>query len=115
MSKGSAGSWWRSAGRCHRSCLPVPRPARSGGAGGLGSGRGRCGSPAVHVIYALATVLFLPGAALTLVGGALFGPVAGTLYNLTGATIVPSSRSSRRATSRPTGSGSAPGRASTAS
>ena len=38
-------------------------------------------------IYALATVLFLPGSILTLAGGALFGPVAGTLYNLTGATL----------------------------
>jgi uncharacterized membrane protein YdjX (TVP38/TMEM64 family)/rhodanese-related sulfurtransferase len=39
------------------------------------------------VIYALATVLFLPGSVLTLAGGALFGPVLGTLYNLTGATL----------------------------
>jgi len=38
-------------------------------------------------IYILATVLFLPGSVLTLAGGALFGPVWGTLYNLTGATI----------------------------
>lgn len=38
-------------------------------------------------LYALATVLFLPGSVLTLVGGALFGPVLGTLYNLTGATF----------------------------
>lgn len=38
-------------------------------------------------IYALATVLFLPGSILTLAGGALFGPVAGTFYNLTGATM----------------------------
>ncbi len=38
-------------------------------------------------LYAVATVLFLPGSVLTLVGGALFGPVWGTLYNLTGATI----------------------------
>ena len=38
-------------------------------------------------VYALATVLFLPGSVLTLAGGALFGPVAGTFYNLTGATI----------------------------
>jgi len=37
--------------------------------------------------YALATVLFLPGSVLTLAGGALFGPVWGTLYNLVGATI----------------------------
>jgi uncharacterized membrane protein YdjX (TVP38/TMEM64 family) len=39
------------------------------------------------IIYALASVLFLPGSVLTLAGGALFGPVFGTLYNLTGATI----------------------------
>jgi uncharacterized membrane protein YdjX (TVP38/TMEM64 family) len=38
------------------------------------------------LIYALATVLFLPGSVLTLAGGALFGPVLGTFYNLTGAT-----------------------------
>jgi len=38
-------------------------------------------------IYALVTVLFLPGSVVTLVGGALFGPVWGTLWNLTGATI----------------------------
>ncbi len=51
------------------------------------AGAGAAGPLLFIVIYALATVLFLPGAALTLVGGALFGPVAGTLYNLTGATI----------------------------
>lgn len=38
-------------------------------------------------IYAMATVLFLPGSILTLAGGALFGPVLGTFYNLTGATL----------------------------
>jgi uncharacterized membrane protein YdjX (TVP38/TMEM64 family) len=38
-------------------------------------------------LYALATVLFLPGAVLTLAGGALFGPLWGTLYNLLGATL----------------------------
>ncbi len=38
-------------------------------------------------VYALATVLFLPGSVITLAGGALFGPVLGTFYNLTGATI----------------------------
>lgn len=37
--------------------------------------------------YVLATVLFLPGSVLTLAGGALFGPVAGTAYSLIGATI----------------------------
>jgi uncharacterized membrane protein YdjX (TVP38/TMEM64 family)/rhodanese-related sulfurtransferase len=39
------------------------------------------------LIYALGAVFFLPGAVLTLAGGALFGPVLGTLYNLTGATL----------------------------
>jgi uncharacterized membrane protein YdjX (TVP38/TMEM64 family)/rhodanese-related sulfurtransferase len=38
-------------------------------------------------IYAAATVLFLPGAVVTLAGGALFGPVWGTLWNLSGATL----------------------------
>lgn len=38
-------------------------------------------------LYALATVLFLPGSVLTLAGGALFGPVWGTVYNLLGATL----------------------------
>ena len=38
-------------------------------------------------LYAVATVLFLPGSFITLVGGALFGPLWGVLYNLTGATI----------------------------
>jgi uncharacterized membrane protein YdjX (TVP38/TMEM64 family)/rhodanese-related sulfurtransferase len=39
------------------------------------------------LIYALVTVLFLPGSVITLAGGALFGPVLGTAYNLTGATL----------------------------
>lgn len=39
------------------------------------------------LIYALAAVLFLPGSVMTLAGGALFGPVLGTFYNLTGATL----------------------------
>ncbi|MCW9089529.1 MAG: VTT domain-containing protein, partial [Gammaproteobacteria bacterium] len=39
------------------------------------------------LIYAIGTVLFLPGSVLTLTGGAIFGPVWGTLYNLTGATL----------------------------
>jgi uncharacterized membrane protein YdjX (TVP38/TMEM64 family)/rhodanese-related sulfurtransferase len=48
----------------------------------------RAAGPAVFIaVYAAATVLFLPGALLTLVGGALFGPVWGTLWNLTGATF----------------------------
>lgn len=48
---------------------------------------GAAGPLVFMALYALATVLFLPGSVLTLVGGALFGPVWGTLWNLTGATI----------------------------
>jgi len=39
------------------------------------------------LIYVVGTVFFLPGSVLTLAGGAIFGPVLGTVYNLTGATI----------------------------
>ena len=39
------------------------------------------------LIYIIGTVVFLPGSVLTLAGGALFGPVLGTFYNLTAATI----------------------------
>ena len=39
------------------------------------------------LVYSIAAVLFLPGSVLTLAGGALFGPVLGTFYNLTGATL----------------------------
>jgi uncharacterized membrane protein YdjX (TVP38/TMEM64 family) len=44
--------------------------------------------PVVFIgVYAIATVLFLPGLVMTLAGGALFGPLWGTLYNLLGATL----------------------------
>jgi uncharacterized membrane protein YdjX (TVP38/TMEM64 family) len=39
------------------------------------------------LVYVFATVFFLPGSIITLAGGALFGPVWGVLYNLTGATV----------------------------
>lgn len=39
------------------------------------------------LIYIVGTVFFLPGSALTLLGGALFGPVLGVFYNLTAATL----------------------------
>ena len=50
-------------------------------------GAGAAGPLLFMAVYALATVLFLPGSVLTLAGGALFGPVWGTLWNLTGATL----------------------------
>lgn len=39
------------------------------------------------LLYCLATILLLPTLMLTLAGGALFGPVIGTLFNLLGATL----------------------------
>ena len=39
------------------------------------------------LIYALGAVVFLPGSVITLAGGALFGPVLGTFFSLTGATL----------------------------
>jgi uncharacterized membrane protein YdjX (TVP38/TMEM64 family)/rhodanese-related sulfurtransferase len=38
-------------------------------------------------LFALATVLFLPGAIFGLAGGALFGPLWGSVWNLIGATL----------------------------
>lgn len=48
---------------------------------------GWLGSVIFLILYCLATVLFLPTMVLTLAGGALFGPVYGTLLNLLGATL----------------------------
>ena len=48
---------------------------------------GSAGPLVFMLIYAIGTVFFLPGSVLTLAGGALFGPVFGTFYNLTAATI----------------------------
>jgi len=39
------------------------------------------------IFYCLATLCFLPTMVLTLAGGVLFGPILGTVFNLTGATI----------------------------
>jgi uncharacterized membrane protein YdjX (TVP38/TMEM64 family) len=45
-------------------------------------------SPLAYMgLYAVATVLFLPGSILGLVGGALFGPFWGVVYTLLGATV----------------------------
>src|SRR3990167_4792087 len=48
---------------------------------------GALGPIVFMLVYVIGTVLFLPGSVLTLAGGALFGPVAGTFYNLTRATL----------------------------
>jgi len=37
--------------------------------------------------YIISTIFFLPGSVLTLLGGALFGPVYGTFYSLSAATL----------------------------
>jgi uncharacterized membrane protein YdjX (TVP38/TMEM64 family) len=37
--------------------------------------------------YAVSAVFFMPGLLFTLAGGVMFGPLYGTFYNLTGATI----------------------------
>lgn len=45
-------------------------------------------APLGHVlVFAAGTVLFVPGAVIGLAGGVLFGPLWGTLLNLTGATL----------------------------
>ena len=48
---------------------------------------GAAGPIVFMLLYAVGTILFFPGSVLTLAGGALFGPVMGTIYNLTGATL----------------------------
>jgi uncharacterized membrane protein YdjX (TVP38/TMEM64 family) len=48
---------------------------------------GPAGPLILIAIYAAATVLFLPGSPITLAGGALFGPIWGALFCLTGATL----------------------------
>jgi len=45
-------------------------------------------SPLIFIfIYAIATVLFLPGIILTIIAGALFGPFLGAIYAISGATL----------------------------
>jgi uncharacterized membrane protein YdjX (TVP38/TMEM64 family)/rhodanese-related sulfurtransferase len=45
-------------------------------------------APLAHILlFALATILFVPGVIFGLAGGALFGPLLGTILNLTGATL----------------------------
>jgi len=45
-------------------------------------------APVTHVVlFAMGTILFVPGSLFGLAGGALFGPVWGTLLNLLGASV----------------------------
>lgn len=48
---------------------------------------GWLGPVAFVAAYSIATVLFVTGSVFTLAGGALFGPVWGTIYSLAGATL----------------------------
>ena len=48
---------------------------------------GMLGPVLFMALYTVGTIFFFPGSVLTLAGGAFFGPVWGTLFNLTGATI----------------------------
>lgn len=50
-------------------------------------GLGAWGAVGFVLIFAAATVLFLPGSLFGLAGGALFGPVLGTVVNLAGGTL----------------------------
>ncbi|MFQ5918053.1 MAG: TVP38/TMEM64 family protein, partial [Candidatus Binatia bacterium] len=47
---------------------------------------GPWGPVAYIILYLIAPPLFIPGSAITLAGGALFGPFWGTLYTIFGAT-----------------------------
>ncbi len=50
-------------------------------------GAGAAGPIVFMLIYTIGTVFSFPGSIMTPVGGILFGPVLGTFYNLTGATV----------------------------
>ena len=57
------------------------------GIGALVDAAGIWGPVAFVALYAVATILFVPGVVFGLAGGALFGPVWGSLWNLLGATL----------------------------
>lgn len=67
--------------------LAVVKPLDSAAVQDWIQSAGAAGPLLFVALYAVATVLFAPGAVLTLAGGALFGPLWGTLWNLSGATL----------------------------
>jgi len=74
----AAGAVWLALHRGQLDPAVIEEAIRSLGAWG----------PVAHVaLFALGTVLFVPGALFGLAGGVLFGPVWGTLLNLAGATL----------------------------
>ena len=45
-------------------------------------------APFIYItLYILSTILFIPGTILTVLGGAIFGPLLGTIYTIVAATI----------------------------
>lgn len=73
-----AGALWLALNRNRIDPAPIENAMRALGAW----------APAAHVVlFALGTVLFVPGVLFALAGGMLFGPVWGTILNLTGATL----------------------------
>ena len=66
---------------------------------------GPWGAVAFAALFASGTVLFLPGSIFGLAGGALFGPLWGTVVNLVGGTLGAALAFLLRATLPRTGSG----------
>ena len=63
-------------------------------------------APLGHIVlFALATILFVPGTIFGLLGGVLFGPFWGTALNLASVTLGATAHFSLLATSRQIGSG----------
>lgn len=48
---------------------------------------GAAGPIVFMLVFVVGAICFFPGSVLTLAGGALFGPVMGSIYNVTGATM----------------------------
>ena len=73
-----ASTFWLALHRDHLNAAAVEDAIRNLGIWG----------PVAHVaLFALGTILFVPGALFGLAGGAFFGPILGTILNLAGATL----------------------------